>query len=129
MRAIIAVVLATTFALGCEDRQATPAREATDELPADNTEKNERDRADTKTPLDQKENEGDLAITKAIREDIVARERLSTNAKNVKVITADGIVTLRGPVETEQERTEVAQLASRVSGVKRVENQLEVKSN
>ena len=48
------------------------------------------------------------------------------NATNVKIITRDSVVTLRGPVESQQEKTTVETIARKVEGVKRVENQLEV---
>jgi len=49
-------------------------------------------------------------------------------AKNVKVISANGDVTLRGPVKTKKEKSRVAARAKAIAGVDRVDNQLEVKS-
>jgi hyperosmotically inducible periplasmic protein len=95
--------------------------------PADNTAKNERDREEpTKTPGDQEEDKGDLAITAAIRQAVMGEDSLSVNAKNVKIITADGVVTLRGPVESEGEKTTIAKLAQATDGVERVDNQIEI---
>jgi len=95
--------------------------------PADNTKKNERDRGgDTKTPLDQNENKGDIDITASIRKSVVGDDALSMGAKNVKIITADGVVTLRGPVETADEKLKIAKLAQDTAGVKRVDDQLEI---
>ena len=51
------------------------------------------------------------------------------NAHNVKIITRDGVVTLRGPVENASEKTSVAAKAQKVAGVKRVDNQLEIEKN
>ena len=56
----------------------------------------------------------------------MANDALSMNAHNVKIITTDGVVTLRGPVKSPQEKTAVGAVAQRASGVKRVDNQLEV---
>jgi hypothetical protein len=107
-----------------EDRQNTSGR---DEHAATDTGKNERDRAgDTKTPGDQGESEADRGITQRIRQAVVADDALSSQAKNAKIITANGVVTLRGPVESNQEKTQLASLASRVQGVTKVDNQLEV---
>ena len=93
----------------------------------DNTGRNERDRGgDTKTPGDQAENEADRTITQNVRQAITSDDRLSTNAKNVKIITQDGTVTLRGPVKSENEKNEIEAKAKQVAGVKRVDNQLEV---
>lgn len=94
----------------------------------DNTKVNERDRNDAaKTPLDQQENERDLKITQQIRQAVMADKSLSFTAKNVKIITANGKVTLRGPVNTEQERSSIEAAARKVAGITHVDNQIEVK--
>ncbi|HEY2367192.1 MAG TPA: BON domain-containing protein, partial [Polyangiaceae bacterium] len=66
------------------------------------------------------------AISSDVRKAIVSDGALSTDAKNVKVVTKDGAVILRGPVKSEAEKNEVANKASGVAGVKHVENQLDV---
>ena len=97
---------------------------------ADNTGQNVRDRGDhTTTPMDQGGSEGDRTITAEIRKQITDNDALSMNAKNVKIITQDGVVTLRGPVKTAQEKTTVASIARKATGVKRVDDQLEVEHN
>ncbi len=94
---------------------------------ADNTAVNERDRdGDMATATDQSESPADRETTRRIRAIIVADDGLSSNAKNVKIVTNDGTVTLRGPVENEQERTRVAAAAQQVAGNGKVQNQLEV---
>lgn len=94
---------------------------------ADNTAVNERDRnGDMATATDQSESPADRETTRQIRAIIVADDGLSTDAKNVKIVTNAGTVTLRGPVETEQERTRVAAAAQQVAGNGKVQNQLEV---
>ena len=94
---------------------------------ADNTDRNDRDRkGDTLTPLDQGKSEADRTITQTIRKAVVDNDNLSTNAHNVKIITVDGAVTLRGPVKTTEEKATVEALAQKASGVKSVDNQLEV---
>src|SRR5580765_1814087 len=110
-------------------RQPTTAerRDAMGE-PADrtNTGVNVRDRNSTaKTPLDQKENKPDLQITADIRKRVVG-EKLSSEASNVKIITQDGRVTLRGPVKTEQEKQKIEEIALAVAGADNVDSQLEV---
>ena len=57
---------------------------------------------------------------------MVSDDSLSTTAKNVKIITNDGVVTLRGPVKSEHEKQAIAAKAQQVAGVQRVDNQLEV---
>lgn len=94
----------------------------------DNTGVNERDRNAAKmTPGDQKENTSDLEITQKIRQAVMADDSLSFTAKNAKIITAGGRVTLRGVVKSDQERTSIAAAASKIVGAGNVDNQLEVK--
>jgi len=94
---------------------------------ADNTKLNERDRNNaTPTPGDQSNSKPDLAITAQIRKAIAADDAMSTDAKNVKIITQDGSVVLRGTVKSEAEKNAVGIKASGIAGVKRVENQLDV---
>lgn len=97
---------------------------------ADNTKRNARD-ADghTLTPLDQGESAADRTITQQIRKQVVDHDQLSTNAKNVKIITQDGVVTLRGPVKSAEEKAAIASVATKTTGVKRVDNQLEIERN
>lgn len=93
----------------------------------DNTGTNVRDRDDqTLTPLDQSESEADRTLTQRIRQAVVADDTLSTNAKNVKIITTNGRVTLRGPVKSEQEKAAIAAKAQQIAGAGNVENQLEI---
>ena len=93
----------------------------------DNSGRNVRDRNDaTKTAGDQSESEADRTISQNIRQAIVADDSVSRNGKNVKIITVDGMVTLRGPVKTEQEKTNIGAKAQQIAGVKRVDNQLEI---
>lgn len=91
-----------------------------------NTELNVRDRDDaTKTPIDQNENQADIKITADIRSRVVDTE-MSVDAQNVKIITQDGKVTLRGPVHTAAEKTKVEQIAMDVAGKDNVDSQLEI---
>ena len=99
------------------------------EVAADNSGRNVRDRDDaTKTSGDQSGSETDRTISQNIRQAIVADDSVSTNGKNVKIITVDGMVTLRGPVKSEKEKTNIGAKAQQVAGVKRVDNQLEIAS-
>ena len=123
MKRLVALGLCTALA------GALPAF-AAEPKDADNTAKNVRDRDDkTPTPMDQGGSEGDRTITAEIRKQVTDSDALSMNAKNVKIITQDGVVTLRGPVKTTQEKTTVASIARKATGVKRVDDQLEVEHN
>jgi osmotically-inducible protein OsmY len=126
---ILALVLAFSV-LGCGknhevSKSDEPAQTAAVE--PDNSGRNVRD-ADgtTKTSGDQSESETDRTITQNVRQAVTADDSISTNGKNVKIITVDGTVTLRGPVKSEQEKTNIAAKAQQIAGVKKVDNQLEI---
>ena len=92
----------------------------------DNSAVNKRDAdRDTKTPLDQNENQTDIGITAEIRKRVVDTQ-MSVNAQNVKIITQDGKVTLRGPVKTADEKKRIEEMARSVAGETNVQSQLEV---
>ena len=83
---------------------------------------------DVKTPIDQNENKVDVKITADIRKRVVDT-KMSTNAQNIKIITQDGHVTLRGPVKSEEEKTRIGQIAEEVAGNGKVDNQIEIETN
>jgi hyperosmotically inducible protein len=96
----------------------------------DNTATNERDRSgETKTSGDQSNSSADLKITQAIRQALMKDRELSTTAKNIKVITASGQVTLRGPVKTAQEKAKVDQIARSEARGAQIDDQLDVKGS
>ena len=96
---------------------------------ADNTGKNTRDRNDqTQTPTDQSNSPADIKITADIRKMVVSDDSLSMTAKNVKIITVDGVVTLRGPVETQKEKAAIESHAKH-AGAKKITNELEIKKS
>ena len=96
------------------------------EYGADNSARNSNSEQQS-TAQSQKENSLDLSITQKIRQAIVDDNSLSMNARNVKIITRDGQVTLRGPVDTGVEKENIENKATSVAGVSHVDNQLEVK--
>jgi hypothetical protein len=97
---------------------------------ADNTKKNERDKSsETKTPIDQSNAPADLELTKNIRHAVVRDKSLTMTAKNVKIITAGGQVTLRGPVKTAEEKKKIEDLAMAAAGKDKVISELEVKAS
>lgn len=110
---------------GAEGRSQAAEAQRAPQRAADNTARNDRAQPGL-TPGDQSETEADRAITQRARQNVVGQDELSMNAKNVKIITRDGVVTLRGPVASEAEKSSVIQLVKGVDGVKRVEDQLEV---
>jgi hypothetical protein len=107
----------------------------------DRTDRTDRPRTDTpsagssstgtpstgKTPEDQSEKPEDIRITAAIRRAVIDDANLSTVAKNCKIITSNGVVTLRGAVNSEEERSSIDSKARAVAGVSSVTNELEIK--
>lgn len=107
-----------TLAIG-QDSSQVPA--------PDNTKTNDRDRTPAQATADQqKENRSDRDITRKIRRSIVQDKSLSTYAHNVKVISQNGMVTLKGPVQSEEEKNVIEDKAAEVAGKHKVTSQLEV---
>lgn len=108
---------------GC-DNATKPATKS------DNSAINQRDQSgSTKTSMDQNENQKDVKITADIRKQLVDT-KMSINAQNIKIITQDGNVTLRGPVTTGDEKLQIEAIARKVAGDTKVDSQLDVtKSN
>ena len=133
MRTIWTMALAGAAAVALAVGSAAPGvaraeehAEKTAPAEPDNTGVNVRDREGvTLTPMDQGTSEADVERTRKIRSTITSTDGMSMQARNVKVITRDGAVTLRGPVESAQERAAIEAIA-REAGATRVDNQLEI---
>ncbi len=121
----------TILTLACLSAASLTALAADSEkTKPDNTAINERDRSsDTQTSGDQSNSSADLKITQAIRQALMKDSELSMTAKNIKVVTANGHVTLRGPVNTAQEKARIDQLAKSAAGGARIDNQLDIKGS
>ena len=129
MKTFIALLFSIVLIVGCTKDRSGDKQVSQTAVEPDNSGRNVRDRDDqTKTSGDQAENEGDRAISQDIRAAITADDSLSTNGKNVKIITSDGTVTLRGPVKSEKEKADIEAKAKQIAGVKKVDNQLEIAS-
>jgi hyperosmotically inducible periplasmic protein len=97
--------------------------------PADNTKINQRDQnANEPTADQQKDNRSDRDITQQIRKAIVKDKSLSTYAHNVKIITQNGQVTLKGPVRSDDEKQAVEAKASEIAGEGKVTSELDIKA-
>jgi hyperosmotically inducible protein len=149
MRTFIVGFLALMLLTGCERIDTTPRGTATNQdttatprdttvttdrtspqatVEPDNTAVNKRD-ADgtTKTPIDQNEYPAsDVDKTAKIRARVLEVKDLSIDGRNVKIITANGKVTLRGPVKSDTERESIERIAIEIAGEGNVDNQLEV---
>jgi hypothetical protein len=126
---------------GATTPESTPSRSSTTTAPGttadttpppgtrpDNTAINQRDAdlAKAKTPIDQDENQADIDITSKIRQRVLDQQNFSINARNAKIITSQGMVTLRGPVNSKQEADTIERIAKEVAGDGKVDNQLEI---
>lgn len=80
------------------------------------------------TATDQSNDSADLEITSRIRQALIDANDLSTAGENVTVVTQKGVVTLRGSVSSADEKSRIQSMAAKVSGVKRVDNELTVES-
>jgi len=78
------------------------------------------------TAQDQSNSSSDVNITSEIRKALTSDDQLSMNAKNAKVITQNGHVTLEGPVSTPQEKFKVEQITKNVVGKNHYTNRLTV---
>src|SRR5271169_2631661 len=109
----------------CASLMAMPIQGRQDpQTPPDNTKQN-KDQTNP-TADQQKMNPADRALTQKIRKAIHEDTTLSTYAHNIKIISQDGKVTLRGPVRSEDEKTNIEAKAVAVAGQENVTNQLEV---
>ena len=118
------------LALVCLSAVSSAAMAADDETKADNTAINERDRSrETQTSGDQSNSSADLKTTQAIRQALMKDSELSTTAKNIKIMTDNGQVTLRGPVKNAQEKAKIGQLARSAAGGAKIDDQLDVKGS
>jgi len=141
MRVLFTLLAAVLLLSGCVETKSTPsamtppatvapadsARSTPNATIPNNTAVNKRDAdSNTKTPIDQKENQADVNLTAKIRREVLDVKDLSVEARNAKIITADGKVTLRGPVQSDQERDTVERIAKIAAGEGNVDNQLEV---
>lgn len=112
------LILAAPIAANAQDKPTTP----------DNTKVNKRDRqAGAVTADQQKENTGDRELSANIRRALMEDKDLSTYAHNVKIVAENGIVTLKGPVRSQEEKKAVEAKATEVAGAGKVKNMISVK--
>lgn len=124
---LAACLILTPYLAIAETVPATTEKPMVHDADASNTGINKRDRDDkTLTPMDQMNNPSDLKITQEIRQALI-KGGFSMAAKNIKVITRNGVVTLRGPVETTAEVGKIGVLVKAMPGIKSIDNQLQVK--
>ena len=129
---VASAVCALAFAVSAQatstPQDSSPAP-TTSSAPADNSGVNARDRSSSAIkPTDQPNDKADIKLAAAVRRVIVKDTSLSTSAHNVKLVAAQGSVTLRGPVKNADEKAKVEADVKAVSGVSSVDNQLDAKT-
>ena len=96
----------------------------------DNTKVNKQDRASGAVTADQQKNDHtDRYLTQQIRKAVVADKSLSSYGHNVKIVSQNGSVTLKGPVRSEEERKTILAKAEQIAGSGKVTDQLSVKAS
>ena len=120
---VLALLLCAPWALPVH------AQSADSQTKPDNTSVNKRDRDPAEATADQqKMNPADRALTAKIRKSVMADKSLSTYAHNVKIISQNGTVTLKGPVHSNDEvKTIVSKATDEAGSSDKVVNQLTVK--
>ena len=113
-------------ALGLDWAQQAPATSG--QAPADNTKVNQRDRDQNEPTADQqKENSSDRVLAQQVRRALVKDKSLSTYAHNIKVIAQNGVVTLKGPVHSDQEKQAIeAKAAEAAGGPDKIKSEIDV---
>jgi hyperosmotically inducible protein len=108
--------------LGAPSAVQAFAQTGTAQTDNSNQNKNHAETADN-----QANAKSDRLTTQKIRKAIMADKTLSTYAHNVKIITVDGAVTLKGPVQSEDEKQKVASEAAGVVRADKITNELTIK--
>jgi hyperosmotically inducible protein len=133
MKQLLLPLLASLLMLySSQGQQATPTPgdpAASNSTEADNTKRNSSEQnKSTDTAEKQSNSKDDLALTQKIRQAVIKDGSLSMNAKNVKIIAQGGKITLKGPVDNQQEKEVIGSKAGEIAGKDNVDNQLEVKA-
>lgn len=122
---LVSLLLAAVVACAHEQTRDTPQSDQRSAQPLDG--ELEEGVGMPKTPMEQGNGQRDIDITQEIRTAVVTDDSFSFDAKNIKIITQGGNVTLRGQVVSVAERAAVAAFARQAAGVLSVNDQLQVK--
>ena len=117
-RTVWLLIMAASLSVAADDKKA---------VNPDNTKVNKRDRNEAEPTADrQKMNPADRELTRKIRSAVMDDKSLSTYAHNVKIISQDGMVTLKGPVRSDEERKTIEAKAAEIAGSGNVKNEMSV---
>lgn len=122
------VLFVGVLLLGCGSLVFAQSSAAQSSPDADNTKVNQQDQNPNQPTADQQQNNrSDRDLTLQVRQAIISDKTLSTYAHNIKVITQNGQVTLKGPVRSEEEKSAVEAKAAAIAGDGKVTSELTVK--
>src|SRR5437763_150777 len=126
-RAVIAIVCALPVLLTTGHAFAQSASSSPASSAPDNTGRNKEDASNRATTADMQKNDAaDLELVKRIRSSVIADKNLSTYGHNVKIVAANGTVTLNGVVRSADEKSQVGAKAAAIAGQEHVVNDLKV---
>jgi osmotically-inducible protein OsmY len=121
-------MLATLLFIGLPAVSLVLAQDSSQSPAPDNTKVNQGDQNKSNATADrQLENKSDREVAQQIRQAVMNDKSLSTYGHNVKIISQNGVVTLKGPVRTDDERRAIEKIAAAIVGQDKVTSQLEVK--
>ena len=122
----IALMLLLSLTLAACEQQDRPSNQAQIEEDSGKTEKNTQDsESETKKTMNPSTRENDRKITQKIRRAIISDDLLSADAKNIRILTMNGVVTLRGSVADSDEKRAIIRKTSNIQGVVKINNFLE----
>lgn len=121
-------LLVSIMLLGCGTLMLAQDAAGQNAPASDNSKMNQRDRDPNAPTADQQsDNPSDRDITQQVRQAINADKTFSAYAHNVKVITQNGQVTLKGPVRSDEEKRAIEAKATAIAGDGKVTSELTVK--
>src|SRR5277367_22178 len=106
-------MLTTLLFIGLPSASLVLAQDSPQSPAPDNTKVNQGDQNKSNPTADQQsENKSDRDITQQIRQSVINDKSLSTYAHNVKIVSQNGAVTLRGPVRSDDEKHAIEAMAA-----------------
>jgi len=121
------VVFTLLFACFLSSQCMVAGAQDSSQTAPDNTKANQGDQDKSQPTADQqKENRSDRDIAQQIRQSVIKDKSLSTYAHNVKIISQNGMVTLKGPVRSDDEKRAIETKAADIAGQDKVTSELQV---
>lgn len=126
LRSVLISTAVLFGALVCGSLPAVQAAAQGQGTAQDNTKVNKGRQGSSPTADQGKNNKSDLDTQKKIRKAVVDDKSLSSYGHNVKIISQNGRVTLKGPVRSEDEKKSIEQKATDIAGAGNVTNEITI---